>query len=75
MNHPLGILVLGLDHNDTGDLFRLLAFALGNPAQGDGVTGVPQIELLEGDRGLRALAGFEGGEGVEGGGAELEGGE
>ena len=64
----LAINVRGLKNDDTGDLL----WALGRePADDDGVTGVPEVEDLEWDRGLSALAGLELIAGSERGRAEL----
>lgn len=70
LNHPPIILISSLNDNNASDLCRRLCR---HPADSDGVAVVPDVEDLEGDGGLCALSGLEGGEGVEGGGTELVG--
>ena len=65
-NHPFAVLVDSLKNDDAGDLFGLLT---AQPPQGDGLAVMPHVQLLEGNGGLRALAGLESDQGRESSGS------
>ena len=71
VNQEVAVDVLGLHDDDAGDELGRAVLDRGAPADDDGVAGVPEVEELEGDVGLRALALLEGLAAVEGGIAEL----
>jgi len=60
-------------NNESVEALDLLGSLEGNPSEDDGVARVPQVQHLERNRGLRTLAGDEGGLGGEGQGSERDG--
>lgn len=62
----------GLGDDDAGDELGSAGRDDAAPADEDGVAVVPEVEKLEGDRRLTALASLKGGAGVEGGGTLLQ---